>query len=47
MKLECILQMGSKDTARTGLFEFLCRHFGVQPRRASFQPPAAAQELNP
>ena len=34
-KLECILKVGvPKQTANRGLFEFLCKHLGAQPKKA-------------
>jgi acetyl esterase len=36
LKIECVLKMGggAKGDSVDGLFEFLCKHLGVEPRKA-------------
>jgi acetyl esterase len=48
LKIECVLKMGgARGDSGDGLFEFLCKHLGVEPRKSTGQPAAAVQETQP
>lgn len=49
LKIECVLNVneGKKADSGEGLFEFLCKHLGVEPNKGPAHPAADGQETQP